>query len=276
MHVGSVPRFPASQSAAAAQGIGSKTYSSPCSFCFRYGPGAPACSTCPARRTPVTETSGARIAGPGGIKQVEIAFDRLPQVVLRVAAGATVLAPPAMIPVLVADLAQVSQRRAQVFAELQPLIGRLWDQPLQRPEVSRFQRRERPLVGTVIDRPDAHRAADVVIPDRVQVRPPEIHEAALAEPQLIRQPVGPFGAGLPRNFLRGQVDRDRDLNGSQRIGSVQYLAEGIHGFQERLRIEPEGLHALTRLGEDPQLLDGALVSHDCISCTSLLAPRSAG
>ena len=69
-------------------------------------------------RIPVTETSGVRIAEPGGIKQVEIAFDRIPQFVLRVAAVATVLAPPAMIPVLVADLAQVSQRRAQVFPEL--------------------------------------------------------------------------------------------------------------------------------------------------------------
>jgi len=64
-----------------------------------------------------------RIGGPGGIKQVEIAFDRLPQLVLRVAAVAAVLAAPVMIPVLVADLAQMSQRRAQVFAELQPLIG---------------------------------------------------------------------------------------------------------------------------------------------------------
>jgi hypothetical protein len=61
--------------------------------------------------------------------QVEIAFDRIPQFVLWVAAVATVLAPPVMIPVLVADLAQMSQRRADVFAELQPLIGRLRDQP---------------------------------------------------------------------------------------------------------------------------------------------------
>src|SRR5579859_1242406 len=89
-------------------------------------------------RTPVTETSGVRIAEPGGIKQVEIAFDRIPQFVLRVAAVATVLTPPAMIPVLVADLAQMSQRRAQVFPELQPPVGRLRDQPLQRPEVSGF------------------------------------------------------------------------------------------------------------------------------------------
>src|SRR6202034_3073347 len=44
---------------------------------------------------PVAETSGVRIAGPGGIKQVEIAFDRIPQFVLRVAAVAAVLAPPA-------------------------------------------------------------------------------------------------------------------------------------------------------------------------------------
>lgn len=36
-----------------------------------------------------------------------------------------------------ADLAQMSQRRAQIFPELQPLIGRLRDQSLQRPEVSR-------------------------------------------------------------------------------------------------------------------------------------------
>ena len=95
------------------------------SFCFRYGPGAPGCSNCPSPRTPVTETSCVRIAEPGGIKQVEIAFDRIPQFVLRVAAVATVLAPPAMIPVLVADLAQISQRRAQVFPELSPPICRL-------------------------------------------------------------------------------------------------------------------------------------------------------
>jgi hypothetical protein len=112
-----------------------------------------------------------------------------------------------------------------------------------------------------------------VIPDRVQVRSPEVQEAALTEPQLVRQPVGAFGAGFPRDFLRGQVDRDRDLNGIQRVGSVHHLAEGIHGLQERLRVEPEHLHALTRLGEDPQLLDSALVPHECLSCMSLLAPR---
>ena len=72
----------------------------------------------PARADPGHRDSGVRIAGPGGIKQVEIAFNRIPQFVLRVAAVATVLAPPAMIPVLVADLAQMSQRRAQVFPEL--------------------------------------------------------------------------------------------------------------------------------------------------------------
>jgi hypothetical protein len=53
-----------------------------------------------------------------GIKQVEIAFDRIVQFVLRVAAVTRVLAPPAMIPVLVADLGQMSQSRAQVFPEL--------------------------------------------------------------------------------------------------------------------------------------------------------------
>jgi hypothetical protein len=46
------------------------------------------------------------------MKQVEIAFDRIPQFVLRVAAVASVLAPPAMIPVLVADLAQLTSSPA--------------------------------------------------------------------------------------------------------------------------------------------------------------------
>ncbi len=63
--------------------------------------------------------------------------------------------------------------------------------------------------------------------------------------QLVRQPVGAFGAGLPRDFLRGQVDRDRDLNGVQRVGSVQHPAEGIYGLQERLRVEPEIFRAHT-------------------------------
>jgi hypothetical protein len=59
------------------------------------------------------QEAGVQIAGLGGIEQAEITFGRLPQVVLRVAAVATVLAPPVMIPVLVADLAQMSQRRAR-------------------------------------------------------------------------------------------------------------------------------------------------------------------
>ena len=59
-----------------------------------------------------TETSGVRIARPGGIKQVEIPFDRIPQFVLRVAAVAAVYPPPAPIPVLVVDLAKMGQRRA--------------------------------------------------------------------------------------------------------------------------------------------------------------------
>lgn len=71
-----------------------------------------------------------------------------------------------MIPVFVADLPQMSQRRVQVVPELQPLIGWLRDQPVKRAEISRFQRRECLLVGPAIDRPDAHRAADVVIPYR--------------------------------------------------------------------------------------------------------------
>jgi hypothetical protein len=54
--------------------------------------GSAACSNCPRPRTPVTETSGVRMAGPGGIEQVEIAFDLIPQFVLWVAAVATVLA----------------------------------------------------------------------------------------------------------------------------------------------------------------------------------------
>ena len=70
---------------------------------------------------PSGQISDVLLAGPGGINQVEEPFDRFPQFVLRVAAIATVRAPPVMIPVLVADLAQMSQRRVQVFAELQPL-----------------------------------------------------------------------------------------------------------------------------------------------------------
>ena len=126
--------------------------------------------------------SGVRSLASGGIKQVEIAFDRIPQFVLRVAAVATVLAPPVMTPVLVADLAQMSQRRVQVVPELQPLSGRFRDQPVERAGIPRSQRRERLHVGAASDRPDAYRASDVVIPYRVQVRPPEVHEAALAEP----------------------------------------------------------------------------------------------
>jgi hypothetical protein len=66
----------------------------------------------------------------GGIKQVEIALDRIPYFVLRVTAIATMLAPPVMVPVLVAHLAQMSQRRVQVVPELQSLIGRFRDQPV--------------------------------------------------------------------------------------------------------------------------------------------------
>jgi hypothetical protein len=47
----------------------------------------------PVRRSSVTETSGVRSLTPGGIKQVEIAFDCIPQFVFRVTAIATVLAP---------------------------------------------------------------------------------------------------------------------------------------------------------------------------------------
>ena len=92
------------------------------------------------------------------------------------------------------------------------------------------------------------------------------HRAFRPEPQLVRQPVGAMGVGLPGNFLRSQVDRDRDLNGVERVGSVQHLTEGVYGLQERLRVIPEDLHAFARFGQDPQFLDSALVSHGCISC----------
>jgi hypothetical protein len=69
--------------------------------------------------------SGVWLVGPGGIDQAEESLDRFPQFVLRVAAVATVLAPPVMIPVPVADLAQMSQRRVQVVPELKPLIDRV-------------------------------------------------------------------------------------------------------------------------------------------------------
>jgi hypothetical protein len=42
-------------------------------------PERPHAPTCLSPQTPVTETSGVRIAGLGSIKQVEIAFDRVPQ-----------------------------------------------------------------------------------------------------------------------------------------------------------------------------------------------------
>jgi hypothetical protein len=45
-----------------------------------------------------------------------------------------------MIPVLVADLAQMSQRRVQVVPELQPLIDRVRDEPVQRAGISRRER----------------------------------------------------------------------------------------------------------------------------------------
>jgi hypothetical protein len=47
----------------------------------------------PVRRSSVTRDLRLRSLTPGGIKQVEIAFDRVPQFVLRVTAIATVLAP---------------------------------------------------------------------------------------------------------------------------------------------------------------------------------------
>jgi hypothetical protein len=64
-------------------------------------------------------SSGVRFAGPGSISQVKESLGRFPQFVFLVAAVAAVLAPPVMIPVLVADLAQMSQRRVQVIPELQ-------------------------------------------------------------------------------------------------------------------------------------------------------------
>src|SRR5260370_33455661 len=91
--------------------------------------------------------SGVRFAGPGGINQVKESLDRFPQFVLRVATVAAVLAPPVMIPVLVADLAQMSQRRVLVVPELQPLIDWVRDQPVQRAGVSRLKRCECLLVG---------------------------------------------------------------------------------------------------------------------------------
>ena len=204
-----------------------------------------------------------RACWPGGKDQVEGSLDRFPQFVLRVAAVATVLAPPVMIPVSVADLAQMSQRRVQVVPELKPLIDRIRDHPVQRAEIPRLKRRERLLVGPEIDRPDAHRAAEVVIPHRVQVRPPEIQEAALAEPQLVREPVGAFGSGLQRDFLRRQVDRHRDLNVVKRVGPVQHLAEGIHGLQERLRVNQNNFtrsHVSARIRSS----DSAPMPHGCI------------
>jgi len=45
-----------------------------------------------------------------------------------------------MIPVPVADLAQNGQRRVQVIPELQPLISWFRNQPVERAEISRFQR----------------------------------------------------------------------------------------------------------------------------------------
>ena len=93
--------------------------------------------------------SGVWLVGPGGIDQAEESLDRFPQFVLRVAAVATVLAPPVMIPVPVADLAQMSQRRVQVVPELKPLIDRVRDQPVQRAEIPRLKRRERLLVPSV-------------------------------------------------------------------------------------------------------------------------------
>jgi len=49
----------------------------------------------PSRRSHWAASSSVRLAGPGGINQVEEPFDRFPEFVLRVAAIATVLAPQA-------------------------------------------------------------------------------------------------------------------------------------------------------------------------------------
>ena len=174
MHVGSVPRFPASQCAAAEQGIGSKTYSRPLLILLSLRTGS---------------TGLLRLSPPGG-----------------------------------------------------------------------------------------HRSPRPQAPDR-WTRWHQAGRDSLRPPPTVRSPDSGRSHGAraaSHDFLRGQVDRNRDLNGIQRVGSVHHFTEGINGLQERLSVEPEGLHALTRLGVDPQLLDGALVPQDCISCTSLIAPGSAG
>ena len=99
-----------------------------------------------------------------------------------------------------------------------------------------------------------------MIRHRIQVRSPEIDESALAQPEVVRQPFRPPRRRLPDDFVRRQVDYQRDLDGVQRVCPAQDVAENVRLQEERF-LYRKALGVLARLGQDPELLDGSPVPH---------------
>jgi hypothetical protein len=72
-----------------------------------------------------------------------------------------------------------------------------------------------------------------VIPHRVQVRPPPVLIAALAQPQAVGKPLAPLRRRTPRNLLRRLPNYADDLHHLKWIGALQNIAERVHRDQKR-------------------------------------------
>src|SRR4051794_18242567 len=167
-----------------------------------------------------------------------------PQVVFGGPAVARVLTAPVAIPVAAEYRPQVSAGDGQLLSELisQFLLGRLDNR--EAVEAGSPQRLDDIGVQTVACCPEPHQPAGLVVPDRPCERPGAPTDRALAETELVADPLTGRVDRKPRQLVGVYVEHEYDCADFQGVGVAEELPSHpqlVEGPADVGRAEPKPL-----------------------------------
>src|SRR5580658_624052 len=177
----------------------------------------------------------------------------------RIPAQTAVLPAPVAVPVGSVNLAQAAERCIQLACDLVMASSRRWHLPGKVSEASLGECLQHILVRAIL-RAEPDRLADVVVPDRVEMRSPPVTEPALAYAEPVGQPGGAVRGGSPYDLLWRQVQHQDDFAAVERLGAAEHVPERVSLQEQRLLGRPV-LGRLALLSHHPEPLDSSPVSH---------------
>src|SRR5580698_11663708 len=125
-------------------------------------------------------------------------------------AQTAVLPAPVVVPVGSVNLAQAAERCIPLGDDLVTVSGRRRHLAGKVSEAALGECLQHIFVRPIL-RPEPHRLADVVVPDRVEMRSPPVTEPTLAYTEPVGQPGRAVRGGSPYDLLWGQVQHQDDF-----------------------------------------------------------------